>query len=282
MEILSPIPIYNLQQKGKDAFDINHVIKVQHETSLNKPHRDENYILAFQDSGRCEIIVDFNHAVIEGAAICCILPGQVHHGVDGQDVNLWVVAVDPELIQRTNRQVFMDAAVRNRFVSLSKNQSELIKTSLKLLDRFAHSEGVPKHVLHSMLDACLGLFVMVYQQNPELLSGPELRPATITRQFRNLLMENFRTIKAPKDYAALLNISPSYLNEVVRETSGYPVSHWIHQEIILEAKRVLYYTDDTVKEIATNLGYTDVPYFIRLFGKITGIPPIQFRLKYRR
>ncbi len=61
-------------------------------------------------------------------------------------------------------------------------------------------------------------------------------------------------MKSPSQYAAALNISPAWLNEVVKETTGFPVSHWIHQEIILEIKRMLYYTGNTVKEIAHLLG----------------------------
>jgi AraC-like DNA-binding protein len=89
-------------------------------------------------------------------------------------------------------------------------------------------------------------------------------------------------MKSPSEYAAALNISPSYLNEVVKDTTGHPVSYWIHQEIILEAKRMLFYTNSTVKEISYALGYNDTTYFIRLFSKNAGMPPLQFRCNSRK
>jgi len=87
-------------------------------------------------------------------------------------------------------------------------------------------------------------------------------------------------MKTPAEYAESLHITPAYLNEVVKDTTGYPVSYWIHNEIVLEAKRMLFYTEQSVKEIAHILGYVDVAYFIRLFKKRTQITPLQFRQKY--
>ena len=56
-----------------------------------------------------------------------------------------------------------------------------------------------------------------------------------------------------------------------------PVSYWIQHELVLEAKRLLYYSDLTVKEVAFALGYDDHAYFSRLFSKVTGMSPGSFR-----
>ena len=80
-------------------------------------------------------------------------------------------------------------------------------------------------------------------------------------------------------YAKCLNISTPYLNECVKRTTGYSVSYHIHQRVILEAKRLLYHSDKSVKEIAGELGYDDYSYFIRLFVKVTGMTPLTFRGK---
>jgi len=49
----------------------------------------------------------------------------------------------------------------------------------------------------------------------------------------------------------------------------------------LEAKRLLYHSDQSLKEIAAILGYDDYPYFSRLFTKVAGIAPLNFRHKNR-
>ncbi len=77
--------------------------------------------------------------------------------------------------------------------------------------------------------------------------------------------------------AAQLHITPLYLNEIVKEITGFPASYWIHQEIMLEAKRLLYYTNLDVKQIAFDLGYEDHAYFSRFFKKNTGLTAGEFR-----
>lgn len=80
----------------------------------------------------------------------------------------------------------------------------------------------------------------------------------------------------------LLNVSESYLNEALKKTTGFPVSYWILHEVMLEARRMLYYTELNVKQIARGLGYPDPAYFSRLFSKAAGLTPLAFRQQYRK
>lgn len=101
----------------------------------------------------------------------------------------------------------------------------------------------------------------------------------VTTAFRKLLEKNYIKLKRPGQYAALLHISTPYLNDCIKGSTGYSVSYLIQERIILEAKRLLYHTNKSVKEIAFELGYVDYPYFSRLFSKVTGISAITFRNK---
>jgi len=67
----------------------------------------------------------------------------------------------------------------------------------------------------------------------------------------------------------------------VKSVTGQPVSWHIQQRVILEAKRLLYHSGRSLKEIAATLGYDDYPYFSRLFTKVAGMSPLTFRHKNR-
>jgi AraC-like DNA-binding protein len=125
---------------------------------------------------------------------------------------------------------------------------------------------------------CTGLFAGCSGTAAESVSRAQL----ITRDFRKLVISNYKTLKSPGAYAAALHLSLSYLNEAVKETTGFPVSYWIQQEIVLEAKRLLYYNESSVKEIAHELGYDDHTYFSRMFKKTVGRTPMEFRRSYHR
>ena len=102
------------------------------------------------------------------------------------------------------------------------------------------------------------------------------------QDFKLLLSENFLVEKSPTAYAEMLNISGSYLNEALSKVTGLSVSYWITHEVMLEAKRLLYYTQLTVKEIAHQLGYEDHTYFSRIFKNTEGKTPLAFRDDYRK
>jgi AraC family transcriptional activator of pobA len=278
------IPIFSLQGSGMDSFDIHHVTADLDLNRLSMPHRDKNYILGFQASGTCKMVVDFKEIVISGAAIFCILPGQIHHGVGLQDINAWIIPVDGALLEPSTRQVFIESAIRGQPIALEAQEAEAIERSLMLLEALKLSTFNVnfEQAQRCMLATCIALFKSVYQHGPRSVPQSGLRPSIITSAFLALLLENFRTMKSPKSYASALNVSPSYLNEVVKNTTGFAVSYWIQQEVMMEAKRLLYYTNDTVKEIAVWLGYTDAAYFIRLFQKVVGDSPLRFRERSRQ
>lgn len=75
----------------------------------------------------------------------------------------------------------------------------------------------------------------------------------------------------------MLNISAGHLNDVVRKESGKNASAIIHERMILEAKRMLYHSSESIKEIAMNLNYEDPSHFVRFFRQCTGQTPGEFR-----
>lgn len=97
-----------------------------------------------------------------------------------------------------------------------------------------------------------------------------------------MLAMKYKTVQRAGEYASALHLSLSYLNEAVKEATGFTVSYWIQHEILLEAKRLLYYSGGSVKEIAHELGYDDHAYFSRLFKRAVGKTPGAFRAQYHR
>lgn len=278
----SSIPVYHLQQRAAKNFDLTPFEGYQNIAHWNQAHRDDNYLLICQHSGTITMVVDFQEIILSGPAIYCILPGQVHYGVSTQHASAWVLAVNTACIKEVYRTIFAEFSISNKPVSLDADSCGLFRESFLLFKRLNESITTDYQTLHSMLDVCICLFVTASRNDNNSATSLSSRPFLITRQFRSLLLTNFRNLKSPSEYAAALNISASYLNEVVKDTTGFPVSYWIHQEIILEAKRLLFYTNSTVKEISHLLGYNDTTYFIRLFGKTAGLSPLQFRSLYRK
>lgn len=88
---------------------------------------------------------------------------------------------------------------------------------------------------------------------------------------------NFKQMHRPSDYGSLLHISTRALNKISKSCFNKSLSELISERLIIEAKRTLYLTARSVKQVAYELGYEDEFYFSRFFKKQVGVSPQIFR-----
>ena len=92
----------------------------------------------------------------------------------------------------------------------------------------------------------------------------------VVRMFNLLLEGHFKTEHEVQFYARQLNKSPKTLSNLFAIFNYPPPSKVIQNRIVLEAKRYLYYTDKTAKEIAYSLGFASPAHFSRFFKLHSG------------
>lgn len=74
-----------------------------------------------------------------------------------------------------------------------------------------------------------------------------------------------------------LNVSPNYLSDLLRVTTGQTTQFHIHEKIIQRAKNILLTTNLTATEVAYHLGFDYPQSFSKLFKAKTNLSPIEFR-----
>jgi AraC family transcriptional regulator, transcriptional activator of pobA len=99
----------------------------------------------------------------------------------------------------------------------------------------------------------------------------------ILQKLKDAIEENFKTKHSPADYAEMLYITPKALAKITKSYFNKTLSSLINDRIIIEAKRELYLTNKTVKEIAYELGYKDEYYFSRFFKVNADVSPQLYR-----
>ncbi|MEN8765624.1 helix-turn-helix domain-containing protein, partial [Wenyingzhuangia sp.] len=83
------------------------------------------------------------------------------------------------------------------------------------------------------------------------------------------------------DYADLLNKSPKTLSNIFQKQSSKSPLQFIQDRKILEAKRLLGYSDIQIQEIGYTIGYEEIQSFSRFFKNQTGEAPLSFRSKIK-
>jgi len=282
------IPLHRLDDRTNQGFEVDKVDastwQIEDAISLGT-HRDDHYIFLLQEKGLSKVMIDFSYFILKGMSVLYILPGQVHRYVE-KDITTegWFLGVDAGLIPDAFRAVLEDSSREKQPLSLSVADMEPLVSCVQLIYTISTRETtspVYKQASYGLLSSFAALLAGLCLGQRESVGGQPNRPILITREFRKLLLLRYKVCKSPAEYAASMNISLSYLNEAVKATTGISVSSVIQQEIMLEAKRLLYHSNCSVKEIAHELGYEDHTYFSRLFKKTVGDTPGEFRRHYR-
>ncbi|ROI02282.1 AraC family transcriptional regulator [Chryseobacterium sp. G0240] len=169
------------------------------------------------------------------------------------------------------------------FVELNDTEADLminlfqnIKNELEWKDSSAE-EMIRTYVKQIIIHATRKWKKQNLESTSIKIPGSEL---DIFRDFSRYLEIHFRKKHHVADYADLLHIAPKTLTHKFKALQLDSPNQFIINRILLEAKRLLFYTDKPVKEIAYDLGYEDPAYFNRLFTQKTGNTPINFKKNY--
>lgn len=275
MKSQPPIPLH-----GKELQDLGVELKTGtyiHER-MRHIHRDDHYVFLLLTEGDFVLEIDFIEWHVTAPALCFIAPGQVHRYIRQHPrSNGWFLFAAPGMVRGNCRDIFENyQRVQQQF---PLQQSPAVFFSMPVLQHALEATGrlLKKQIVTSLAEGILGLFAAEIMQHDLSHTIANSRRQTITAKFRKLAKNKFRELKQVQQYAELLHITPLYLNECVKAVTGFPASHWIAEEVLLEARRLLYYTRLDAKQIAFELGYEDAAYFSRLFKKHTGMTPLAFR-----
>lgn len=117
------------------------------------------------------------------------------------------------------------------------------------------------------------------QQLPdELIQTPA--EVEFYRNFCQLVEIHFKEWHTVSDYADTMGLAAKTLSNKFKKFNLVQPNEIIKARILLEAKRLLCFTDRSVKEIAYELGYEDPAYFNRLFNSKIGDSPVVFKKKF--
>lgn len=253
----------------------------EHDISL--PHRDNHCQLMLASDGIFKLNIDFENIEFSAPALLCIFPEQVHHIIEVQNPKGWMISFNPSLVNQELLQL-LENKINNPF---------LLQKESKLFDQLSILMGLMEKVqlentnsytqksIHSFLNGLLNLVAGELVSALSIDKEKENRSIIIKEAFIKLTKEHFKTWKQPAQYASALSISTAHLNDTVKSLTGSPVSVHIQEASILEVKRLLYFTDKNVKEIAYEVGYDEPVYLGKLFKKITNLTPLEFRKKFR-
>lgn len=150
---------------------------------------------------------------------------------------------------------------------IRRHYEKFISTSNDI-DRYA-ANGVAYGLLMCMVS-------QIKQVNVEP-PRPATRKEILTKDFFNLLSKYFETERRVSFYASKLCVTPKHLSTMVKSVTKLSILDWINNVTVLNIKRRLRTTQDTIQQISDDLNFQTSSTFVRYFRKHTGITPSKYR-----
>jgi AraC family transcriptional regulator, transcriptional activator of pobA len=255
--------------------------------STEEPHRHNYFTVIWPVSGSGKHMIDFREYAIQPDHIFFVSPEQVHQVNIETPVSGYLVRFTCEFLERysirqdfiTNLRLFKGC---DDTPPLPVNDS--IKKHLHLFcNNMMEAFQSGNEMRFETLGAYLKLFLI--ECNTSCTIMPVGNPQnievgrTIVRNFKNLVESHFSEWHQVKDYASALNVTPGYLNEVIKTSIGQSAKEYIQNRLVLEARRLSLFTSQSFKEIGFGLGFNDPSHFSKFFKSSTGRSLQEFKNK---
>jgi AraC family transcriptional regulator, transcriptional activator of pobA len=258
---------------------------------LNSPHKHDSYLLLYITHGGGEHTIDFKSYEATPGSFFLMTPGQVHSWKMKPDTDGYIIFFLKDFyhMQLTKNSLiefpFFQSLNANPLIQLQPNEPSVEFILKDMHEEFAKPISVTSlRIVRSYLAVLLLKLAQYCSCNsPDHNQDAFTNPATQKlRKLEQLIDKHYTTLKQPSEYADLMNMSPSYLNSFCKQMIGQTLTELISDRVLLEAKRLLSYSNLTVNEISGQLKFSSTSYFIRFFRKHLGQTPEQFKESLNR
>lgn len=280
----------NTTRLSNDLFNVDRFRGyVKNNPHVQNVHKHSFYHLVFFTAGEGQQILDFETYPIKKGIIYFMRPNQTHKWFFEGEADGYVVNFSADFFE----QLAIRAEVLDNFPFFNLFSShqvlELDKISREKVG-LLFEEIIREVQLIDEKSQGL-LMIATYLLQIFTISGRNIHRednhqeenyfnSTVIKKFLELIEDNFRAIRLPKDYASMLYISSSHLNMICQEQLNTSAGELIRNRVLLEAKRLLINFELSVSAIALDLNFFDTSYFVKFFKKETGLTPDAFRKQY--
>lgn len=250
----------------------------RHEPAIPFPHRHDFYQICFITVGRGWHEIDFTRHVVKAGSVFLMKPGQVHSWSLAKITSGFLVEFSHESLAAIAKSHINLAALTPELpdlIHVEKNASRDLEKLLSLMqtgfaDKGAHAQAYLEGLLSAVIISCLRETPLNFEANSRI---------DRIGKFQQLVEENFRKQHRVGFYAEQLAITPKALTMQVSRDLRKSARAVIQDRLLLEAKRLLSFSNMNVAEVGSELGFEDANYFTRFFTQLADCTPTEFRRK---
>ena len=288
------IPILNIQQFEQDipwsdfySNDLKSHLK-KNEDFFHKPHSHDFFLCVIFTKGSGTHEIDFDTYAVNTGSVFFLKPGQTHY---------WTFESNPEGYIFFHTQDFYELHFSKSkleqfpfYVSHKNTPTLTLKTdtiqSLELKfkdinDEYYKALPYKKQKIASLINTTYIDLARYYSVVTTSKNTTSVTYIDTLRALEKSIEAHFRIEKSAIFYANALHITPKHLNRIIKTTLGKTTTDLITDRVILESKRLMVHSKNSLQHISEILGYQDYAYFSRVFKQKTEVTPLEFKKSYQ-
>jgi AraC family transcriptional regulator, transcriptional activator of pobA len=251
--------------------------------TVRDPHRHDYHELIWIREGRGRHLIDGEPLPVVAGTITVIGRGQVHQFQEAEDVSGAVVRFGDEVLFGEGTPGWLVTARGGRRVTVSRGEQDRLDA---LIASLAAETSRPPDGRSAELERHLLTVILLWTERWYDAMRTERRAADdadvqLQRRFARQLEQDFTRHHDAAHYADGLRVPASALSKALSHTTGRSTKELITDRVMLEAARLLRFTELTIGEIAHRVGFDDQLYFSRAFKRHHGEPPMAYRARVR-
>jgi AraC family transcriptional activator of pobA len=254
---------------------------------VREPHRHDYHELIWVRDGEGAHRLDGGLVPVEPRTLTVIGRGQVHVFESGRDLRGAVVRFGDEMVyggaERRAAPGWLLAGRGGRTVPVPAGDVAALDGVIAALGAEAAlpPDARAAELEHHLIAVLLLWIERWYDASRSEAREPGDADVQLQRRFAQLLEADFARHHDAGHYADALGVPPAALSRALSEVTGRSTKELVTDRVMLEAARLLRFTDLTVGEVAHRAGFTDPLYFSRAFKRHAGEPPMAYRAHTR-
>ncbi len=249
------------------------------------------YTLFLKEVRCCNLIYGRQYYDYQEGTIVAIAPGQVA-GVEDNGEEFqpkgWALVFHPDLIRGTSlgrniRSYSFFSYEANEALHLSEQERAIVVDCLHKI-RTETEHAVDKHTrrlitanIELLLDYCVRFYERQFLTRSQVNSDLLIRFETLLDAYFSSDRPQSEGLPSVKYFAEQLHLSANYFGDLIKKETGRTAQDHIQLKLIDVAKERIFDVRKSVGEIAYELGFKYPQHFTRLFKKLTGLTPKEYR-----
>lgn len=251
---------------------------------LTAPHRTAFYHIIWFQKGTPTHLVDFNPIPVKANTLLFLKKDTLHFFDPQGEFEAKSILFTESFFCKTEADIrfLRDTILFNDVFGISqvalKTNAAVFESLLFLMESEMKNKAEAFHP--DVLQNHLQTFLMLAERERRKQNVKELKKGAdlnYTLLFKDLLEAGYRQVKQVSSYASRLSVTKKRLNLATTRVLGRTPKSIIDERVMLEAKRLLVHSQETVKAIAYALGFEEPSNFIKYFRKHSGLTPAAFR-----